>query len=271
MTPSKGSSESVWKAEAEFFDAQASTTVIEPLDLKVIARYTGTLKPWLAPEYRLSLIRENLAGKTVLVVGCGEGETVALLAALGAKVTGIDISAGAIRVAKARMERNGLSAELIVGPIESFVPPLKYDFVYVEALLHHVLHDLDNVMAGLVRCCSRRLVFAEPINLCPSLRALRVALGKPNGTPDERPLEEADLGIMRRHMPTMHTRHFRILGRLGKIILHGPYETSPSTRRLAYDVLMICDRLLLSFPRACRFSSVAVINFDVQAEPEPFS
>jgi SAM-dependent methyltransferase len=254
---------SIWEKEAAFFNEQAARASIAPLDPLVVARYAGKLKPWLEPEYKLSLIRESLTGKSVLVVGCGEGETVAMLAALGAKVTGIDISPGAIQVAKSRVAINGLQAELLVGPIEAFVPATRFDVVYVESLLHHVIHDLDNVMAGLVRCCSGRIVCSEPINLFAPLRALRLALGDPTGTPDERPLEAPELAVMRRHMPTMHLRHFRIVGRLGKYVLNTPYERAPRPRKLAYDLLTLIDRALLAIPGGSRLSSVAVMHWDV--------
>ena len=45
------------------------------------------------------------------------------------------------------------------------------------------------------------IIMSEPVNLLPVLRRLRLRLGRPDGTADERPLEDADLQTIRDRSP----------------------------------------------------------------------
>ena len=51
---------------------------------------------------RCFVLRRISAGKTVLDVGCGDGLNSDVLGLLGARVTGIDISSGAVQLAGER-------------------------------------------------------------------------------------------------------------------------------------------------------------------------
>lgn len=258
------SREQIWKRERDFFDSQAKTKVIKPIERVVLHRYTGKPRSRYHAEFRLGLLGD-VAGKTILNVGCGEGGTCVLLAKLGARVTGIDISKGAIRVARQRAKTNGVQCDFIVGPIETASFPHKFDIVLVEALLHHVIHDLSNVVAGLVKTCNGRIVMSEPINLCPALRSLRLKLGTPDATPDERPLEPAEFSVLRRNIPTLHVRHFRVLTRFGSLVLHGKtYENAGWLPRMAYDALVWMDAAMLAVPYGHRLASVAIMWADVR-------
>ena len=57
-------------------------------------------------------------GLRILDVGCGEGENSVLLAKMGAKVTGVDVSPGAIEVAKKQAALDGVEAEFLCSPID---------------------------------------------------------------------------------------------------------------------------------------------------------
>lgn len=61
--------------------------------------------PWLDRAGRL-------AGQRVLEIGCGTGSSTVALAEQGAKVTGIDLDAGALAVAKDRLRLYGLEASV---------------------------------------------------------------------------------------------------------------------------------------------------------------
>ena len=95
--------------EAEFFDrwAEQRAKDLEPLDPAVLERYRrpGKLYP---KEYSFRLL-DDLRDKTILDVGCGEGEDGMILAKLGARVTGLDVSPAAIELARQRAAVNGVS------------------------------------------------------------------------------------------------------------------------------------------------------------------
>ena len=65
-------------------------------------RYTKPqLRARFNKEFRFLLLGD-LRGKTLLDVGCGDSLNVALLAKMGAEVTGLDVSSGAVALARRR-------------------------------------------------------------------------------------------------------------------------------------------------------------------------
>jgi 2-polyprenyl-3-methyl-5-hydroxy-6-metoxy-1,4-benzoquinol methylase len=58
-------------------------------------------------EYAFHLLGD-VRGKSVLDLGCGSGESVVILAHLGAKVLGIDISPDLIAIAEQRLREGGV-------------------------------------------------------------------------------------------------------------------------------------------------------------------
>jgi 2-polyprenyl-3-methyl-5-hydroxy-6-metoxy-1,4-benzoquinol methylase len=143
-----------WEAEAEFFDhvAEQLRPELEPLDPLTVVRYSGNLKPRFNKEYRFHLLGD-LRGKRVLDLGCGEGSNAVLLATLGAEVTGIDISPKSIELATARARLDGVAERVtfLCAPIETAViPPDTFDVIWGDGVLHHLIDELDRVLAHLV-------------------------------------------------------------------------------------------------------------------------
>jgi SAM-dependent methyltransferase len=203
----------------------------------------------------------DVRGKTILDVGCGEGQDALLLAKLGADVRGIDLSAGAIRVARQRCALNRTTAEFICSPVEELTAG-QYDVVWVEALLHHALHDLDHVIKSIAARVKPggMIIMCEPVSLSSTLRKLRLKLGTPNGTPDERPLEHSALAIIRRYVPGMELRYFRSpLARLDKFLYDQYFERAPLPIRLVVRSVSAIDRCLLILPGLQRIAGVAVM------------
>src|SRR6266481_763873 len=95
--------------EAEFFDrwADANAKRLEPTDPAVVERYRRPRG--LSPKEYCFRLLGDLRGKNILDVGCGEGEDAMILAMLGAQVTGLDVSPGAIALARQRAALNGVS------------------------------------------------------------------------------------------------------------------------------------------------------------------
>jgi hypothetical protein len=107
------------------------------------------------------------------------------------------------------------------------------------------------------------IMFAEPINLSPTLRKLRQMLPiVTDATPDERPLERAELEIIRRHVPGATIRYFSILERWNRFILvdRYNYERSSRWRRAAASILSLVDYAILSVPPLTVLAGAGVIH-----------
>jgi 2-polyprenyl-3-methyl-5-hydroxy-6-metoxy-1,4-benzoquinol methylase len=241
--------------EAGFFDRWADENAkrLEPVDPAVLKRYArpGKLYP---KEYCFSLLGDA-RGKSILDVGCGEGEDAMLLASLGADVTGLDVSAGAINLAMRRASLNGVSgrARFVCAPLQSAdLPDRSFDVIWIDNVLHHVLDDLDVTLRALLRAAKpgALIVCCEPVNLNPTLRKIRFLVPvHTEVTPGERPLEKADLAILEALVPGLRKRHFTFLGRLTRFIIPGfRYESAPWWRRRLCDLVHAFDRLLLGIP-----------------------
>lgn len=248
--------------ESTYFDQQAAGNRATVLDDRILQRYAnpGSLYP---REFVFSLLG-SLAGKRILDVGCGEGQDAILLARLGGHVTGVDISEGAIRLARQRFSVNGQHGEFYACAVEDLPRTVNgFDVVFVEALLHHVLHDLESILRSLGSRLQPGgiIIMSEPVDLFPGLRRLRLALGTPDGTPDERPLRADDLAIVQCVFPAFQTRFFRTFGRLNRFLLpsNALYECLGFGRRRLIDAIALLDAGIARTPFIRRASSVAVM------------
>ena len=89
---------------------------------------------------RRAFLREQLAaagGSRVLDVGCGEAQLAAELALAGARVVGIDLSAEALR--RARAHTRGLDLRLITDPERWPLADASFDLVWAGETIEHVL------------------------------------------------------------------------------------------------------------------------------------
>lgn len=260
-----------WHQEAAFFDAQARASAaagIKPTDPAVIARYSSVTLPKARypREYAFASLGDP-ASLSILEVGCGEGQNACLLGLLGARVTGIDISPGAIDVARARAAANGVTDRVTfqVGALEvSPTPENQYDVVWCEAFLHHVLDDLAETLDRLVAALrpGGRLIIIEPVSLSKPLRQVRRWIPvAANATPGERPLEPRELALVRDRVPASRARYFRCLSRLQRFVLsNGSYEHSAPWRKLLSDFLAQTDHQILANRHFRRFASVVVVT-----------
>jgi len=81
---------------------------------------------------------ENVAGKSLLDLGCGPGWLSVMYARGGAQVTAVDITNQALTLTKAALDVNGLSANLRQASAESLpLPDQSFDVVVSSGVLHH--------------------------------------------------------------------------------------------------------------------------------------
>jgi len=157
----------------------------------------------------------DVSGRRVLEFGCGPGSCSFELARRGAIVTGIDISAEAIRRATEKAEREGLAhasfrvmnAEALDFADESF------DLICGIAILHHLaLAPAFEELARTLRP-DGRAVFIEPLGHNPLINLYR-RLTPELRTRDEHPLRAADLRLARRFFGRVEVRCFHFFSLL---------------------------------------------------------
>jgi 2-polyprenyl-3-methyl-5-hydroxy-6-metoxy-1,4-benzoquinol methylase len=254
-----------WQDEASFFDHFVGEVELAPIDPLTLARYQGPLRRRFSKEFRLRLLGD-LRGKKVLDVGCGEGTNSILLAKLGARVSGIDISPKSIELCQRRAEINGLTEQcrFLCSPLETAgLEPDSFDIIWGDAILHHVIPDLANVLKRLTHWAKKDalMVFGEPVNFNQTLRRIRFMVPvQTDVSPDERPLEPGEIAIVREFIPDLRMRHFTLLGRLDRFILVKlNYERSPWMRRAMVNGIAVFDALALAVPGIRRLGGHAVL------------
>lgn len=93
----------------------------------------------------------------VFDLGCGNGRHVIFFAEQGFDVHGMDISAEAVKIAKAWLDKKGLKADLKTGDIEKKLPfeDGSFDLVVISEALDHILFSkAKEVMKEIKRICA---------------------------------------------------------------------------------------------------------------------
>lgn len=137
-------------------------------DAAEVARFNALASRWWDPQGEMSLLhrmnpvrtayiaeRTSLAGRQCLDVGCGAGLLTEALAHHGAQVTGLDLAADALAVARLHLTESGLSAiRYCLASAEEMAAREAgaYDIVTCLEVLEHVPDPASTVSA-----CARLL------------------------------------------------------------------------------------------------------------------
>jgi ubiquinone/menaquinone biosynthesis C-methylase UbiE len=192
------------QSEREFFNQSYATRARAPL-----AKYYAITRN--SDRYYKDYLRESCAGKVVLEYGCGMGSNAFWLAEQSARIVGIDISDGAIEMAREKAARQDLrNVEFQVMDAErmSFEDG-SFDVVCGTGILHHL--DVETSLGELARVLrpDGKAIFMEPLGHNPALNLFRRVTPKFR-TPDEHPLLRKDIKLMRRYFRVTRCRFFHL-------------------------------------------------------------
>jgi SAM-dependent methyltransferase len=190
--------------ERAFHDAWAGSA--EAAEIAVEAAFEHLT----APENRLILSQMgDLAGRRVLDLGSGLGESAVYFALRGAEVTATDISPEMCARAAEVARRRGVTIRTVVTPIERLeVEAEGFDLAYGANLLHH-LADVDGALRSVRRALAPggRCFFWDPLAYNPVINVYR-RMATAVRTEDEHPLTFAVLDLFRRHFVNVRHREF---------------------------------------------------------------
>lgn len=138
--------------ELEYHREHAATygeEALQPVADDVIV--STARRPWNAYWSMYDrLLAADLAGKAVLVLGCGFGDDAIRIAMLGARVSACDLSPESLAIAETRARRAGLAIDFAPMPAEAMTYAAdSFDAVVFVDILHHV--DIAATMAEVAR------------------------------------------------------------------------------------------------------------------------
>lgn len=178
------------------------------------------------------LLACDLAGREVLVLGCGFGDDAIRIARLGARVSACDLSPESLTIAQQRAQREGVEIAFAAMPAEALAyADNSFDAVVFVDILHHV--DIKATMAEVARVLKpgarvigdelythsrlqrvrdsalvRRLVY-------PRMRGWIYGAQTPYITEDEHKIDEHEFSLVTERLTDLETDWFNILeGRL---------------------------------------------------------
>jgi len=192
--------------EAEFHDAWASATSLGD----VLVRECFEAPTALENQFILSRMG-TLAGKKLLDLGAGLGESSVYFALQGAQVTTVDISPQMVETALSLGRKFGVSLDGIVSSAEDLkLPESTYDIIYVANTIHHV-HNRPALFEQMSLALKPGGMFFsyDPLGYNPLINIYR-RMATAVRTPDEEPLTKADIELAGKYFSGVQHREFWI-------------------------------------------------------------
>ncbi len=167
----------------------------------------------------------DVRGKKILDAGCGDGWLSVILAKRGALVSGFDISAESIAIAKEKARANGVG-DTVSFQVSSFddIPYAadSFDLVVGCAILHHV--DIEKILGPLRRVLRRdgKTVYLECFGNSRWLERLRLMVPVPiddSGKQHwDKQMKYADIAKFNKAFQSVTYREFELFSRLDRVI-----------------------------------------------------
>ena len=159
-----------------------TTTTTSNVDAAELAKFGALAARWWDPQsefkplheinpLRLAWIdkRVGIKGKRVIDIGCGGGILAESMAALGAAVTGIDLSEKPLKVAQLHLLESGQTVDYRLIAAEDFAAqqPDVFDCVTCMEMLEHVPDPASTIRAAMVLAKPGGWVFFSTLNRNP--------------------------------------------------------------------------------------------------------
>jgi len=191
------------KREAEFHDQRFGSTEKRAAD----AFYVVAQQAYR--EYDKQIVAD-VAGLSVLELGAGIESRAFMLAAAGAKVSGIDISPVAVEQSQREAERLGLSCRFEVMNAEELTyANASFDRVCGAGILHHLSLKASYAEIARVLKPGGKATFVEPLGHNPVINLYRNRTPEQR-TPDEHPLLTKDFQEAKNYFKSVQTRCFHL-------------------------------------------------------------
>lgn len=211
-----------------------------------------------ADDYAYSLLGD-LRGRTVLDLGCGQGQHALAFAGRGATVAATDVAAGMVEATLQRAAAAGLAdrvtgrqmaAEQLLFPNDAF------DLVFGHSVIHHT--ELVAARQEILRVLKPggRAIFLEPLDHNPAIKLFRM-LTPSRRTPTEQPLRWRDVLLFAEPfahydyqvfyfsalaafvtLPLRRRALFESLLRLGERVDRRVFRAVPGLRRYAWVIVL---------------------------------
>jgi 2-polyprenyl-3-methyl-5-hydroxy-6-metoxy-1,4-benzoquinol methylase len=211
--------------------AAAAREALRPVADDVIV--SRDRRPWNAYWSMYDrLLACDLAGREVLVLGCGFGDDAIRIARLGARVSACDLSPESLAIAEKRARREGVEIAFGAMPAEALTyAENRFDLVVFVDILHHV--DIKATMAEVARVLKpgARVIGDELYThsrlqrvresgavqrlLYPRMRGWIYGGDTPYITEDEHKIDEDEFALVTAHLTHLETDWFNVIeGRL---------------------------------------------------------
>jgi len=192
--------------EAAFHDVWAASTRLED----VLVRESFEAPTAFENKFILSRIGP-LAGKSLLDIGSGLGESSVYFALRGANVTVVDISPEMVETARRLGRKFGVELQGIVSGAEDLnLAPESYDLIYVANTIHHIHNRarLFEQMSAALKPGGKFFSY-DPLAYNPLINIYR-RMATAVRTPDEAPLTTGDVRLARQYFSNVQHREFWI-------------------------------------------------------------
>ena len=184
----------------------------------------------------------NIKNKNILDYGCGiGGYTVKVLDFAPLKITGIDISEEAIKIAKKRNIQNNKVEFKVENCENTKLNSNQFDFVYGAGILHHLNLERSIQEINRILKANGKLVFIEPMGTNPIINFYRKLTPK-SRSEDEHPFKFKDIKYLKGVFKNVEVSYYGFF-----TLLFLPFYSKPKDSRL-FDLLSKIDKYILKIP-----------------------